>query len=58
MQPPTPSPGGGLLNSFVSIVYILCEQNIEFSLFLLDGEDSDDEEGMCVKLVWWIHMLV
>ena len=32
----------------MSVVYILCEQNIEFSLFLLDEEGSDVEEGMYV----------
>lgn len=32
----------------MSVVYILCEQNIKFFLFLLDEEGSDVEEGMCV----------
>ena len=32
----------------MSVVYILCEQNIKFFLFLVDEEGSDVEEGMCV----------
>ena len=32
----------------MSVEYILCEQNINFFLFLLDEEGSDVEEGMCV----------
>ena len=37
-----------LPTGFVSVVYILCEQNIKFFLFLLDEEGSSVEEGMCV----------
>ena len=33
----------------MSVVYILCEQNIKLFLFLLDEEGSDVEEGMCVN---------
>lgn len=36
------------ISGFVSVVYILCEQNIKFFLFLLDEEGNDVEEGMCV----------
>ena len=32
----------------MSVVHILCEQNVIFFLFLLDEEGSDVEEGMCV----------
>lgn len=39
---------GYQLHGFVSVVYILCEQNIKFFLFLLDEEGGDVEEGMCV----------
>ena len=36
------------ISGFVSVVYILCEQNIKFFLFLLDEEGNGVEEGMCV----------
>ena len=47
-----------LLTSFASKVYLLCDQKIKLFLFLLDEEEIDVEEGMCVKFVSWIHVLI
>ena len=40
-------------------MYLLCEQKIKLFLFLLGEEEvNDDKEGMCVKFVLWIHVLI
>ena len=48
-----------LQTSFAFKVYLLCQQKIKLFLCLLgEEEENDDEEGMCVKFVSWIHAFI